>query len=115
MDRNVARVRRILQPLQHVEAGAVGQAHVEQDRVGQELRGQFEAVGRAVRHQAAVAQLVRQVVEDVRELRLVLDHEHAAHLVARDGAVVGELRCGHRGGGFGASEATDGACAGRGV
>jgi hypothetical protein len=101
VDRNVARVRRILQALQHVQAGAVGQAHVQQDGVGQELRGQLEAVGRAVRHQAAVAQLVRQVVQDVRELRLVLDHQHAAHLVARNGAVVGELRRGHRGGGCG--------------
>jgi hypothetical protein len=62
--RHVAGARVFLQLLQHRQAGVVGQPHVQQHRVGHVLQRQRHALVGLVRHQAAVAEFVRQVEQD---------------------------------------------------
>ncbi|MND85011.1 hypothetical protein D3C80_769180 [compost metagenome] len=93
MHRDVPGARLLLQALQHGQAGMVGQAHVQQDGIGDVLGGQLEALVGALRHQAAVTQLVGQVEEDAGEVRFVLDHQDAAVAERRALAVVGKHRC----------------------
>ncbi|MNN55385.1 hypothetical protein D3C81_1702580 [compost metagenome] len=67
-----------LQSLQHGQAGIVGQAHVQQDGVRDEGLGQVVALVGTMGHQAVIAQLMSQVIEDVREVRFIFHHQDAA-------------------------------------
>ena len=75
--RDVAGLGVLLEPLQHRQAGP-SVSSCQQDGVGQELAGQRKAVARAVRNQAAVLKLMREVVEDAGKGRVVLDRENQA-------------------------------------
>ncbi len=100
MHRDMAGVGVFLEALQHGQPGMVGQAHVQQDRIGDVFLGEAVALVRAMGHQAVVAQLMSEVEEDTREVRLVFHHQDAACGERGFVAVVGETRdpfgIGHR-------------------
>jgi hypothetical protein len=77
MNRDVASLRVVFQTLQHTEAGAIGQAHVEQDGVRAVLPRQLQAFVGARADQAGVTQFVRQVEENAGEAHFILHHQHA--------------------------------------
>src|SRR5476651_497031 len=74
MHRNMPGRGQLLQALQNREPGVVGQAHVQQDRIGYELRRQVEAFIGGVSHQAVITQLMGQVIKDLRKPYFVFDH-----------------------------------------
>ena len=64
MHRDMPGLGVVFEALQHRQAGPVGQAHIQKNRVRYKLRGQRETIFGPMRNQAVVTQLVRQVVED---------------------------------------------------
>ncbi|MNZ62523.1 hypothetical protein D3C78_806480 [compost metagenome] len=93
MDRNMSGVGLFLEALQHGQAGVVRQAHVQQDRIGQELCGQLIAFVGTMGHQALIPQLMRQIEEDMRKTDLVLHHQNAPTGKRRIAAVIGKAWC----------------------
>ena len=98
--RDVARVGVFLEALQHGQPGMVGQAHVQQDGIGDVLLGKAVAFVGTVSDQAVVTQLVGEVEQDARKIRLVFHHQDAAGAERCFFAVVGkawdQLGVGHR-------------------
>ena len=75
VDRDVPRVRVLLQLIEDAEARMVGQVHVEQDRARPITSCRLEAFAGRVRDDALEAHLVRELLEDRGEAQVVLDHE----------------------------------------
>jgi hypothetical protein len=70
----------------------IGQAHVEQNRIGQEFSRQVITFVRTMSDQALVTEFVSKVVKDVGEIRFVFHHQNAAGGKWCAAAVIGETR-----------------------
>ncbi|MNH11073.1 hypothetical protein D3C72_1293020 [compost metagenome] len=74
MHRNVPGAGLLLEALQHGEAGVIRQAHIQQNRVGNETRRQLIALISGLGNQTAITQLMGQVIENAGKIRLIFDH-----------------------------------------
>jgi len=70
----------------------VGQAHVQQNRVGDVLLGEAVALVGTVGDQAVVTQLVGKIEQNARKIRLVFHYQDAASAERRFFAVIGKAR-----------------------
>src|SRR5262249_10338365 len=91
VDRDVAGLRIVFQPVQNRPAVAIRQADVERDGIGVLSVGQGQR-GVAMRGDYPLeASLVRYVEQDLREQRVIFDHQHDAVPRQYIAAVVGDF------------------------
>ena len=95
VDRDVAQARLPLDALEHREARAVGEVHIEPDPVGYVLQGEGDAIVGERRVKRLEAKLVGEIDQDAGEREIVLDHEQEALRAIEVLAVVGDP-VGHR-------------------
>src|ERR1700709_500189 len=88
MNRNMAGLDVLLEPIEDGEAGLIRQANVENDRVGHELLGQAQGLLGRSRDQGAKPHFAGQITQDGGEAVVVLNDQQDALRVGKRVSVI---------------------------